>query len=91
MNETVIVVEAEGRAGAWACRSLGRAGFRVVGTAGSASAARAARSSCDAVRLVPSPQVDGAGFVQGLVETIEPRRCHAAVACRATMKPRPSS
>ncbi len=71
MNETVIVVEAEGRAGAWACRSLGRAGFRVVGTAGSASAARAARSSCDAVRLVPSPQVDGAGFVQGLVETIE--------------------
>jgi carbamoyl-phosphate synthase large subunit len=71
MRETIVVVEAEGRAGAWACRSLVRAGFRVVGTAGSASAARAARIWCDAVALVPSPQADGAGFVDGLVETIE--------------------
>ncbi len=71
MRETVVVIEAEGRAGAWACRSLARAGFRVVGTAGSASGARAVRTCCDAVALVPSPQADGAGFVDGLVETIE--------------------
>jgi len=71
VKESVLVVEAEGRAGAWACRSLARAGFRVVGTAGSASAARAVRGLCDGVRRMPSPQADDRGFLDALAEAIE--------------------
>ena len=72
MRETIVVAEAEGRAGLWACRSLVRAGFRVVATAGTAAAVRVvARTSCAAVRLVPRPQSDGAAFLAGIAEAIE--------------------
>ena len=71
MNETVVVVEAPGRAGMWACRSLRRAGFRVVGTAGSTRGLATAARECDAVAPVPSPQDDGEGFLDGLAEAVE--------------------
>jgi carbamoyl-phosphate synthase large subunit len=71
VNETIVVVEAPGRAGTWACRSLRRAGFRIVGTAGSARSAKAALPECDVVKVVPSPQDDGPGFLDRLAEAVE--------------------
>jgi carbamoyl-phosphate synthase large subunit len=69
---TVLVVDVTGRAGRAACRSLRRAGHRVVGTAGdTSSAARGGGLYCHVVRVMPQPTVDPTGFLAAVDDVIE--------------------
>lgn len=64
---TVLVADVGGRAGRWAARSLRRAGYRVVGTAGDLRSANAGGGLyCHAVRAVPAPTRDSEGFLAAL-------------------------
>jgi predicted ATP-grasp superfamily ATP-dependent carboligase len=67
---TVVVADLEGRGSLAACRSLSRAGYRVLGVSSSRFAPGSWSRSCDRRIVLPDPRAGHAGYVRALADAI---------------------
>jgi D-aspartate ligase len=67
---TVVVADLEGRGSLAACRSLSRAGYRVLGVSSSRFAPGSWSRACDRRIVLPDPRRGHAGYVQALADAI---------------------
>ena len=76
---TVAVADLEGRGSLAACRSLARAGYRVLGLSSSRFAPGSWSRACDRRILLPDPRHETARYVGALVDAIAGQRLDAFV------------
>jgi predicted ATP-grasp superfamily ATP-dependent carboligase len=73
----VLVAPSDFRAGPWACRSLARAGYRVIGAHHEGRMAGGRSLACPRPRRYPSPLDDPDGFVEALGDIVRRERVAA--------------